>query len=156
MNNGGNMKWYHWIFAATLTWSFYVLGQPVPLPGGAGLGEIFVEVVKLFQDSKSLSYQYKIAATLFILVAIFKNSALQPQWEKLGKFKALVAPVLSLVAFLFMVQPFTVETAIAAITTGAAAGYFSQILDALKSIPTVGPFITFVSDIIGKIFKKPE
>jgi hypothetical protein len=54
-----------------------------------------------------------------------------------------------------MVQPFTVEAAIAAITTGAAAGYFSQILDVLKQVPKLGGIITFVRDIIGKIFNKP-
>lgn len=150
------MKLYHWVLATVLLWSLHVFGQVAPLPEGAGLGDIFLEVVKLFKDSEGLSYQYKIAAGLFIVVAIFKNSALQPHWDKLGKFKPLVAPLLSLIAFLFLVQPFTLQTAIAAITTGAAAGYFSQILDALKTIPSVGSFFAFVSDIFGKIFKKPE
>jgi len=150
------MKWYHWLVGLVLTWTVYVWGQVAPLPEGAGVGEIFIEVVRLFQDGKGLSYQYKISGILFILVAIFKNSALQPHWEKLDKFKPFIAPLLSLVAFLFMVQPFTIETLIAAITTGAAAGYFSQIIDALKTIPSVGSFVTFLSDIIGKLFKKPQ
>jgi hypothetical protein len=150
------MKWYHWLVGVVLTWTIYVYGQVAPLPEGAGIGEIFFEVVKLFQDGKGLSYQYKIAGSLFILVAVFKNSALQPHWDKLGKFKPFVAPILSLVAFLFLVQPFTFESFIAAVTTGAAAGYFAQIVDALKTIPKVGSFVTFLSDIIGKIFKKPQ
>lgn len=151
------MKFIGTIALFSLFWTMIALGQVSPLPEGAGISEIFLEVVKLFKDSDSLSYQYKIAAGLFILVAIFKNSALQPYWEKLGKFKPLVAPLLSLVAFLFMVQPFTLGAFIAAITTGAAAGYFAQILDALKvSIPTVNTLLTFVGDIVGKIFKKPN
>jgi uncharacterized membrane protein YbaN (DUF454 family) len=148
------MSWYHWLIGAILTWTFYVFGQS-PLPDSAGAGDIFIEVVKLFQDSKGLSYQYKISATLFILVAIFKNSSLQPYWERLGKHKPLVAPSLSLIAFLFMVQPFTLKAAMAAIATGAAAGYFAQILDAVKTIPKVGSLITFVSETYSKIFKKP-
>lgn len=143
-----------WLFIIAFLGLGYAFGQS-SLPEGAGVGEIFLEVVKVFNESKGLSYQYKIASALFIVVAIFKNSGLQPYWNKLGVAKPLIAPVLSLVAFLFMVQPFTVEAAIAAITTGAAAGYFSQILDVLKQVPKLGGIITFVRDIIGKIFNKP-
>lgn len=150
------MKWYHWGFGVVLTWSLYVWGQPAPLPEGSGLGEIFVAVAKIFQDQAGISYQYKIASILFILIALFKNSALQPYWDKLGKIKPLVAPFLSLVAFLFMVQPFTLETALAAVTTGAVAGYFAQILDALKTLPKVGPFFVFISDVFASIVKKRQ
>jgi hypothetical protein len=157
MNNGGFMKWAFLIVSIILTWSFLALAQVAPLPEGAGVSDIFLEVVRLFKDAEGLSYQYKIAGGLFVVVAISKNSALEPYWEKLGKFKPFVAPVLSLVAFLFMVQPFTLQAFLAAITTGAAAGYFAQILDALKvSVPKVNLLVSFVSDIVGKIFKKPQ
>jgi hypothetical protein len=157
MSNGGIMKILAWVaLSLWAIWTFYVWGQVGPLPEGSSMGELFLEVVRLFNDSKGLSYQYKIAASLFVVVAIFKNSALQPYWEKLGKIKPLVAPGLSLIAFLFMVQPFTLEALLAAITTGAAAGYFAQILDALKvSVPKVNYFLGFIKDIVGKIFKKP-
>ena len=154
------MKGYHWGLAAALlgvVWAITAWAQVGPLPEGAGLSELFLEVVRLFKDTDGLSYQYKIASGLFIIVAISKNSALQPYWDKLGKFKPLVAPVLSLVAFLFMVQPFTLQAFLAAISTGAAAGYFAQLLDVLKvSVPKVNLVISFVSDIVGKIFKKPQ
>lgn len=150
------MKWYHWFAGALMTWAFYALGQPSPLTDGAGLSEIFTEVVKVFEDSKGLSYQYKIASVLFVSVAIFKNSDLQPYWDRLGKAKPLVAPLLSLVAFLFMVQPFTLDTALAAITTGAAAGYFAQVLDALKVVPKVGGFFVFLSDFFSNFLKNKK
>lgn len=151
------MKKWLWLVVVLCAWTVYVWGQVAPIPEGAGLGDIFVEVVRLFQDSKGLSYQYKIAGALFIIVAISKNSILQPYWDKLGKIKPLVAPGLSLIAFLFMVQPFTLNSFLAAISTGVAAGYFAQILDALKvSVPKVNLLISFVSDIVGKIFKKPQ
>ncbi len=129
---------------------------PSPLPEGAGVGEIFSSIVEIFKNWSGLSYQYKIAAVLFIIVGIFKNSALAPYWNGLGKLKPFVAPFLSLVAFLFMIQPFTLDAFIAAITTGVAAGYFAQIVDALKLIPGLGSYIEVISIFIGKVFKKPQ
>jgi hypothetical protein len=123
---------------------------------GLGIFEIFGQVTELFSDSKGLSYQYKIATALFLIVGLFKNSMMKPLWDKLGKFKPLVAPLLSLIAFLFMVQPFTFSTFVAAITTGAAAGYFSQVLDALKTFPKIGYVAAVISDVVGKVFKRPQ
>jgi len=130
--------------------------QVGPMAEDATIGEIFSQVVKIFGQWGGLTYQYKIAAVLFILVAVVKNSMFLPHWEKLGKFRPLVAPLLSLVAFLMMVQPFTLETFLAAITTGAAAAYFSQIVDVLKMFPGIGTAIEFISLFVGKIFKKPS
>jgi hypothetical protein len=155
MNNGGFMKSFLTL-AALLCFSFVVYGQPAPLPETAGIGEIFVEVVKIFQTPTGLSAHYKIASILFILVALFKNSMFQPHWTALGKWKPFVAPVLSLAAFLVMVQPLTLESVFAALTTGAAAGYFAQILDAVKTLPGVSSVALFVTELVGKLLKKPQ
>jgi hypothetical protein len=133
-----------------------VFGQVGEVPQTETLGQIFQEAVGLFTNWKGLSYQYKIAGVLFILVGTAKNSVLAPHWEKLPKaIKPWVAPVLSLVAFLFMVQPFTLETALAAVATGAAAGYAAQLLDLIKMIPGVGPVIRTVIDVVGVVLKRP-
>lgn len=117
-------------------WPLMVSAQtPMPLPEGAEMGQIFAEVVKVFTNWKGLTTQYKIAGILFIIIALFKHSSMRPTWDKLGRWKPLIAPILSLLAFSLMVQPFTVEAFVAAMTTGAAAGYFAQIVDALKTIP---------------------
>ena len=127
---------------------------PMPLPEDGGFSGVFIAVTDLFSNWSELSYQYKIAGVLFIMVGLFKNSVFRPVWDSLGKWKPLVAPTLSLIAFLFMVKPFTLSTFIAAISTGAAAGYFSQILDALKTIPKIGYLSSFISDVVGKFLKK--
>lgn len=157
MNNGGFMvKWISFLAILVMgAWTYQVWGQPAPLPEDASLATIFETVVLLFSNSKGISYQYKIASGLFILVALVKNSAMAPFWDRLGKLKPLVAPVLSLIAFLFLAQPFTVETALAAVTTGAAAGFFAQILDALKIVPSIGGILSFASAVVGKLLKKP-
>lgn len=128
---------------------------PVVLPSEPTMTDMFTAVVALFGSWKTLTYQYQISAVLFLVVGLVKNSAMQPAWDKLGKLKVLVGPVLSLVAFLFLVQPFTVQTALAAVTTGFAAGAAAQVLDVLKTVPKIGAFIHFISEIIGKILKKP-
>jgi hypothetical protein len=150
------MKWFFFVFAIFATALVY--GQIVPsISESAGMGEIFLEVVKLFQNSEGLSYQYRISGFLFLTVALAKNSVVAPYWDKLGKLKPLVAPILSLVAFLFLVQPFTVQSAIAAIATGAAAGYLAQLVDAAKELfPRFQALISLISDIVGKIFKRPS
>jgi hypothetical protein len=129
---------------------------PVILPEEPKINDIVMAIVKLFGDWKSLSYQYQISAVIFLLIGLTKNSLVRPHWDKLGDAKVIAAPVLSLVAFLLLVQPFTLEAALAAVTTGAAAVYFSQVFDLIKKIPGVGPMIVMIVDLIGKIFRKPQ
>ena len=152
------MKNFIWQFFIVLVfYSVLIMAQtiaPAPIPDDGGLAGIFIAVSDLFSDWQYLSYQYKIAGCLFILVAVFKNSKFKPLWDILGKWKPLVAPTLSLIAFLLMVKPFTINTLLAAITTGAAAGYFSQILDALKTIPQVSFISGMISGFISKFIKK--
>lgn len=137
--------------------SFMCLGQsPLPVTSGDDFAVIFGQIVKLFGQWNVLSYQYKISAILLIIVSLIKHSALRPLWDKLGKYKALLAPVLSLIAFLFLVQPFTFQTFIAAITTGAAASYFSQVIKMLKDIPQLNIIMTIFSDILDFILKRPK
>jgi hypothetical protein len=114
------------------------------------------QFVELFKNWSLLSVQMKVASVLVILVGLVKNSALSPLFDKLGKFKALVAPLLMLIAAFMYVQPFTLATAIAAITTGVAAGYFHQVLDMVKAIPGLGPVYVKIIEFIGGYLGAPK
>lgn len=126
------------------------------LPAEPTVNDLVMAVVQLFGDWKGLSAQAKISAVIFLVLGATKNSLLAPLWNKLGDAKFLAGPALSLLGALILVQPFTLQTAIAAITTGAAAGYFSQLLDYLKTLKGIGPILTSIIDIIGVVLKKPE
>lgn len=151
-NQGGRMTKLSWfLLCIWAIWGVLALGQsiPAPLPEDANIGHIFAVVVNLFSQ-EGLSYQYIIASVLFVMVSFFKMSSMRALWDKLGKWKPFVAPTLSLIAFAFLIRPFTLQAFIAAITTGAAAGYFSQLIDALKTIPSIG----FIFEVLGDIVKK--
>ena len=130
---------------------------PVVLPDEPQINDLVMAVIKLFGDWKALSYQYQISGVLFLLIGATNNSIVKTYWDKLGDAKKIAAPSLSLAAFLLLVQPFTLEAALAAVTTGAAAAYFADLFDLVKTkVPVVGTAIQFIVDIFGKILGKPK
>jgi hypothetical protein len=150
-----NMRALFYLFTVVfIIFSLSVSAQVAPLPDDVDLNGIFVEVVKLFGSWKGLTYQYQIAAILFILVGFFKNSSMKFLWDKLGKAKALMAPTLSLIAFMFLIRPFTFDAFIAAITTGVGASYMSQIFDVIKELPKVGPKLRSMIEFLGIFVKR--
>ncbi len=135
--------------------SFAALAQG-ELPPTETISDMFGYAVALFHDWKGLTSQAKIASVIFLIVGATKNSALAPHWDKIAKqYKPWVAPFLSLVATLVMVRPLTLESFLAAMATGAAAGYAANLLDLVKTIPGVGKLVVSIIDIVGAILKRP-
>jgi len=130
-------------------------GQTEP-PQTETISDIFGYAVALFHDWKGLSSQARIASVLFLIVGTVKNSALAPYWDKVAKeYKPWIAPILCLVASLVMVKPFTLETFLAAIATGYAAGAAANLLDLVKKLPGIGKVVVSIIDIVGAVLKRP-
>lgn len=130
--------------------------QMPEIPASGSFQLTVEQLVELFKNWEVISSQMKIAMILVMIIGVVKNSAFESYFKFFGKWKPVVAPTLSLIVAFLFVQPFTLATALAAITTGVAAGFLSQILDALKTIPGLGSVYVTLIDIIGKLLGKPE
>lgn len=140
-----------------------VVIPPVPPPvlvPTTELAEWVTQVFALFGDLKGyVAWQFKAVAVIYVLIGSIKVSVLAPLWDKLGKAKALVAPVLAMVAALFVTWgsgPLSLPTVFIALTTGAGALALADILGAVKQAPGVNPVWLAVVGFLEKVLKKPS
>ena len=101
--------------------------------------EFLQKVLDFIAKFGGLGTMGQVSGVLMLLIASMKVSFIKPLWDKLGAYQALVAPMLSLVAGLVMVQPFSLEAAVAFLLTGLGAVAFHELLDVVKAMPWVGP-----------------
>lgn len=136
---------------------------PTPPPGSeVQLGDWLKSVLDLFGGlGQYVNWQLKAVAIIFVVIGSFKVSALAPLWEKLGKGKAFVAPILGVVASLLAVwgsnvSAFSWSAAFIAISTGAGALALADLFDAVKKWPGVGPVVVSIITVLEKLLKKPQ
>lgn len=106
------------------------------------------QVLKFIADFGGLSEMAKISGILLILVESMKVSPLSGVWAKLGNYKVLVGPVLSLAAGLVMLKPVTAEGVLAYLLMGAGAAILHDLLNALKGLPGVSLLVQKIVDVI--------
>ena len=150
-------KFIVFILAFLMT-GVYCLAQdgtmPTPPPNTEDVGEFLTYVFGLFGDWQGfITWQAKIIAGLYILIGLWKVSILKPLWDKLGKFKALVAPVLSLIVTIVLATQgdVTFEVILIALTSGAGALALADILDFIKKLPGIGTIWVKIIEILEKL-----
>lgn len=97
----------------------------------------------------------KISAAVLLLIASMKVSFIRGfVWDKLGAFKALVAPLLGVFVGVLSMQPITLPGLAAYFFAGAGAIVLHELFDAIKSMPGIGPVYVSVIEMIQKLLKK--
>lgn len=122
---------------------------------------VVAQAMDALKDFDLLAAHMKVAVVLTILISAVKLSMLRPLWDKLGGFKVLVAPALSLALALVQAlggQPLTKVAVLNALVIGAGAVALHEFLDALKGVPVVqdkfGPVIDLVKKLLSGV--KPQ
>lgn len=114
-----------------------------------------MEVLQAVSGWKDMPVQFVLAGVVALLVSSLKVEFLRKYlWDKLGAFKVFVAPVLSLLGALLVVDPFTWSTFWSALTTGAGAIALYEILKALKEFPGISPLVNKIIEFISNFIKK--
>lgn len=146
----------HFIFLALITVAAlsFVVAKAQSLPE-VSLPELLDQLLKAIALFKMSGIYVGISAVVMLLVASMKNSILRTYvWDKLGGAKVLVAPALSLIAIALETGSLGLKEMLAAIMTGAGAVALHEFLDALKSMPGIGPMYVKVIDVIGLLLLK--
>ena len=121
---------------------------------GQWVGDLFQVVGSL----KGMSVQASMIAVITLLVSSMKVTVFrQLVWDKLGGAKVLAAPVLSLlmvvIGALATGQKFSFGVLLVALTTGAGALALHEVLDAVKEMkfvkPWMKPAIEWISKTLG-------
>lgn len=105
---------------------------------------------------KGMQWQLAAASFITILISALKVSAWRPLWNKLGWFKAFLAPMLSIFVVMLTAMSagnFGWKSAVTALVTGGGALAIHELLDSFKGIPGIGgtwlAIIEWVSKMLG-------
>lgn len=124
------------------------------------VGQFSLLVMQVVMGVKgSVPVGLKIAGIVLLLISLTKVSFLRPLWDKLGAAKAVLAPVLGLVVGFLIFQasnPMTFAAVVGYLLSGGGAIMLHEILDAVKSLPMVGPVFKSVIEAIQKLLRAPQ
>jgi hypothetical protein len=113
-----------------------------------------MEVLQAVSGWKGMPVQFVLAGVVALLVSSLKVDLLRKYlWDRLGSYKVLLAPALSLLGAVLMVQPFTWATFWASLTTGAGAIALYELFKAAKALPGLSPLVSKILDLISGLFK---
>ena len=124
------------------------------------LDQFLALVLEKMKGFGGIPWTLKIAAILMILLGTLKVSFARPVWDKLGPYKALAAPVLSLLIGIVSLganpnQMITGPGVVAYLFAGAGAIVLHELIDAIKSIPGIGPTYLNILVFMQTFLKKP-
>ena len=127
--------------------------------GDLPIGDFLSQVMATLQSLGGLSFALKMSAIILLVLASMKVSILRPFWDKLGSFKALAAPFLSLVSGVIILSTqgqLTFPAVIAYLFAGSGALVMHELLDAVKAIPGIGGMYVAIIDFIQGLFLKKK
>lgn len=113
------------------------------------------EILSTVGGWKGMPVEFILSGVLALIVSSLKVDLIRSLlWDRLGSYKVLLAPGLSLLGALVVVQPFTWGTVWVALSTGAGAIALYEIVKALKTLPFISPAVSKVLDLADLFFKK--
>ena len=118
------------------------------------------QVLNYIDQFGGLKWMGQVAGGIAIIISSMKVSFLHKLWDKVGSFKAYVAPVLGLIAGVLSLgvnpeQEISWAAVMAYVTAGAGALIVHELLDAVKAIPGLGKIWVSVIDFLKIILKGP-
>ena len=103
------------------------------------MDQLLSQAWNLILNFNSLPLPGKISGIVLLVLALWKSSFVQPYWAKLGAWQVVVAPTLGVVIAVVSVQPLTLAAIWQSLLGGLISIALHELLDAAKSIPTLGP-----------------
>lgn len=144
-----------------------ILPSSTPIPSSSTIAAVvqvadlsgadfFSQVWTVITGFGGMGFMMKFSAVITLIIASMKVSFARPLWDKLGYFKALVTPILSLilgVITLAVAGKVTLAALAAYLFSGGGAIILHEVLDQIKAIPGLSPvylsMIAFFSKILG-------
>jgi hypothetical protein len=122
---------------------------------GDGSADFFAQVLAVASTIGGLGLFAKISAVIMLLVASLKVGVFrQAVWSKLGWAQVLVAPALGLLAGILGLgaggAAITPALVFAYVVAGGGAVFLHELLDAIKSVPGIGPVYLAAIDTISR------
>lgn len=111
------------------------------------------QVLDLIKSFGGLPWAAKVGGIIMLVIGSMKVSFAKPLWDKLGAAQAFVAPILAMMVGALSMSPFSWAGMGAYLAAGAGAIAVHELLDALKSIPGLGPvyvaMISWLESVLG-------
>lgn len=144
-----------------------ILPSSTPIPSSSTVASVvqiadlsgadfFSQVWTVITGFGGMGFMMKFSAVITVIIASMKVSFARPLWDKLGYFKALVTPILSLILgiiSLAVAGKVTLAALAAYLFSGGGAIILHEVLDQIKAIPGLSPvylnMIAFFSKILG-------
>lgn len=123
------------------------------------------QAFQVIQNFHQLTPHLKIIAVLTLCISAWKVSAFKPYWDKLGWFKSFVAPTCMLILAIMngVTGPFNFHMIVNALMIGVGSVGFHELLDAVKTIPHIGPkwllgvqLLSDLTQFVSKFFTKKK
>lgn len=126
-------------------------------------GDFFNQVLVAIQAMGGLAGLAKVSSVIVLIIASMKVTAINSIfWDKLGAFKAWLAPILGIIAGVLLLHPLTLPGVVAYLFAGGGAVALHELLDSVKAIPGLGSVYVFIIDGIEEFLnpglqsKNPE
>ena len=134
------------------------VASPSPVPAEVPVGDFLSMILAAAKSMGGLSAGAIAVLVINLVVASMKVSFLAPLWDKLGSFKFLAAPLLSVIAGIVQ-QIATSHMSLPQLglwlVAGAGAILLHELLDQIKKIPGVGAKYVSMIEFFEKLLKKP-
>lgn len=120
--------------------------------------ELLAQTLEYFKQASTLSGMAEASAIIFLLIGFVKSSALSFIWDKLGKYKAFVAPVLAIAGAITnefaSTGKISLQVGLLALSHGMGALAIAELFDAVKGIKGLGKVQLMVLGLIEKVLLK--
>jgi len=120
------------------------------------VSDLLAAILSAVQGFGGLSWALKVAVVVMSLIGLTKLTVLSSFWDKMGSFKAWLAPLLGL-ALGILIQGGNITWAgvLAYMGSGAGAILLHQLLETVKAIPGIGPAYVTIINFIEAVIPAP-
>ena len=131
----------------------------VPVSSTTIGSDFLTQVFHYITGFGGLTFVLKISGLVALIIASMKVSFMAPVWAKLGYFKVLATPLLSLiigVCVLFSGSSFSYAALGSYLFAGGGAVFIHEILDCLKAIPGISPHYLNMIALATRLLGGPD
>ena len=116
-------------------------------------GTFLTQAFQVIQDFHQLTPHLKLISILTLCISAWKVSAFRPYWDKLGWFKTFFAPACMFILSIVngVTGPLNIHILFNAVMIGLGSVGFHEILDAVKTIPHIGPKWMIAVNVISDL-----
>ncbi|NDC22523.1 MAG: hypothetical protein EBZ49_00110 [Proteobacteria bacterium] len=116
--------------------------------------EFIFQIIKSFGQFQGMQASIIASTMLTLLISSIKVSPLSGLWDRLGQFKVLAAPIMSMAIAALAIKPFSMEAMMTAFITGAGSVAVHEFLSAAKSIPGMSKIADMLESLLDMLTPK--